>query len=277
MLKDLSNKTVIHVKKEDQDYLQFKRLLEYSDIITHCYSLGIDKNYRTKRANQNTLSKEELLKNTNDYKNLCIVNNMNYINIIKAGQNHTDNIKIVNEKINKEEPDFDVWQNTDGLITNKKNLILATTNADCILLLFFDPIKKVIANTHSGWKGTLQEISVKTVKKMEKEYGCNPESIIVCILPSIRKCHFEVDKDVYEVFYNQFKKLGNVENFITENNGKWNIDTVQINKQILIQSGILENNIEDSNLCSVCNKDIIHSYRAEGESYGLATCLISLR
>ena len=97
------------------------------------------------------------------------------------------------------------------MITNKKNIILTTTNADCILLLFFDPVKKVIANTHSGWKGTLQEISVKTVNKMKEEYGCDPKDIIVCICPSIRKCHFEVDKDVYEMFYNQFKKLGKTE------------------------------------------------------------------
>ena len=89
---------------------------------------------------------------------------------------------------------------TDGLITNKKDLILSTTNADCILLLFFDPVKKVIANTHSGWKGTLKRISVKTVKKMKEEYGCNASDIICCICPSIRKCHFEVEKDVKDLF-----------------------------------------------------------------------------
>ena len=48
--------------------------------------------------------------------------------------------------------------------------MLATTNADCILLLIYDPIKKVIANVHSGWKGTLQKISVKAVDKMIEEF-----------------------------------------------------------------------------------------------------------
>ena len=69
------------------------------------------------------------------------------------------------------------YNSTDGLITNKKDIILATTNADCILMLFFDPQKKVIANVHSGWKGTLQEISIEAVKKMKKEYSCNAEDI----------------------------------------------------------------------------------------------------
>lgn len=272
---DLSNNVVVDIKKENQEYLQFKRLLKYSDIITHVYSLGIDKNYRTFKANKQPLQKEELETNMFNYKTLCDTNNLNYKNIIKAIQAHTDNILNINSIYEKNELDTNV--KSDGLITNKKEIILATTNADCILLLLFDPIKKVIANVHSGWRGTLQEISVKTVNKMQKDYGCNPKDIIVCICPSIRKCHFEVDKDVYEMFYDKFKNLGNINEFITEKNGKWNIDTVLINKIILKQVGILEDNIEDCGICSVCNKELIHSFRAEGEGYGLATAIISLK
>lgn len=271
---DLSNEIVLHIKKDNQEFLQFKRLLKYSNIINHAYSLGLDKNYRTFKANKTSLSKEEYEKNINNYKTLCAANNLNYKNIKKASQAHTDNILKIEKITNDEKIDTNV--NSDGLITNKKNMILTTTNADCILILFFDPIKKVIANTHSGWKGTLQEISVKTVNKMKEEYGCNPNDIIACICPSIRKCHFEVDKNVYEMFYNQFKKLGKTEEFITQKEQKWYIDTVLINKIILKQAGILEENIEDCGLCSVCNKDIIHSYRAEGANYGLATAIISL-
>ena len=271
---NLSNEKVVHVKNENQQFLQFKKLLKYSDIITHAYSVGIDKNYRTFKANKMPLNKDEYQKNINDYKTLCEELNLNHKNIVKANQAHTDNILKIEEKINIDE--LDTKGNSDGLITNKKNIILATTNADCILLLFLDPVKKVIANTHSGWKGTLQEISVKTVNKMKEDFGCNPKDIIVCICPSIRKCHFETDKDVYEMFYNKFKKIGNTKQFIEEKNGKWYIDTVFINKEILKQAGILEENIEDCGICSVCNKELIHSFRAEGEGYGLATALITL-
>ena len=271
---NLSNKNIIHVKKENQEFLQFKKLLKYSDIITHAYSLGLDKNYRTFKANKTPLPKEEYERNINNYKTICEANNLDYKNIKKANQAHTDNILKIEKIINNEKIDTNI--NSDGLITNKKNIILTTTNADCILLLFFDPVKKVIANTHSGWKGTLQEISVKTVNKMKEEYGCDPKDIIVCICPSIRKCHFEVDKDVYEMFYNQFKKLVKTEEFIIKKENKWYIDTVLINKIILNQAGILEENIEDCGICSVCNKDIIHSFRAEGQNYGLATAMISL-
>ena len=269
---DLSNEIVVHVKHEHMEYLQFRRLLKYSDILEHAYSLGIDKDYRTYRANKTPLPKEEYEKNIGNYKKICDVNNINYKNIVKASQAHTDNILEIAKKDITE-----TIEKVDGLITQEKDIILATTNADCILLLFFDPIKKVIANTHSGWRGTLQEISVKTVKKMQNDLGCDPKDIIVCICPSIRKCHFEVDEDVYKLFLNQFNKLGNVDRFIEKKGEKWHIDTVLINKIILEQAGILEENIEDCGICSVCNKNIVHSYRAEGANYGLATALITLK
>ena len=95
--------------------------------------------------------------------------------------------------------------------------------------------------------------------------------------PSIRKCHFEVSEDVKDMFYNQFKTLENTDNFIIKTDNRWYIDTILINKIILKQEGILEENIEDSEICSVCNNEIIHSYRAEGENYGLATAIIALK
>ena len=170
------------------------------------------------------------------------------------------------------------YKETDGLITNKQNLILSTTNADCILMLFFDPVTKTIANIHSGWRGTLQRISLKTVEKMQKEFNCNPEDIICCICPSIRKCHFEVDKDVKEMFEKQFQDL-DTGNFIEKQKvkEKWNIDTVLINKIILEQKGLKLENIIDSGICSVCNSDLIHSYRVEKQGYGLSTAIISLK
>ena len=280
---DLSNENVIHVKKNGIEYLQFKKLLEYEDDISHAYSLGIDRNFRTAKANKEKLDKDIYDKTIEDYKHLSKQIGLDYINIVKSNQAHTDEVKIVKSKIKKDEPDFNLeeYTKTDGLITNKRNIGLSTTNADCILLLFYDPIKKIIANTHSGWRGTLQRISVKTVEKMRKEYGSNPEDIICCICPSIRKCHFEVDKDVKDMFEEEFQDLGkeNLENIIEEKikDKKWNIDTVLINQIILEKVGLKKENIIDSKICSVCNKDLIHSYRAEKEGYGLNTALISLK
>ena len=176
---NLSNESIIHIKKNDVQYLQFKKLLQYSDIINHGYVIGLDKNFRTAKTGGDKLSKEEFDKAVYSYKTICNEFELNYNDIVKTNQTHSDNVKIIHEKDLENEPDFAVYKETDGLLTDKSNLVLSTTNADCILLLFFDPVKKVIANVHSGWKGTIQRISVKTVEKMKNEYGCNPSDIIL--------------------------------------------------------------------------------------------------
>lgn len=276
---DLSNENVVHIKKDGIEFLQFRKLLEYKEI-RHAYTLGLDKNFRTAKANMVKLDEKEYEKAIADYKNICKEIGTCYKNLVKTNQNHTNEVKVVEGKINVDEPDINLkkYENTDGLITNQKNILLSTTNADCILLLFYDPVKKVIANTHSGWRGTLQRISVKTVEKMKKEFGCNPQDIICCIAPSIRKCHFEVEEDVKEMFSVEFKDLAEISQIIEETipNKKWNIDTVIINKVILKNAGLRDENIIDSGICSVCNSDIIHSFRSEGKNYGLNTALIEM-
>ena len=270
---DLSNENVVHVKKDGMEFLQFRRLLEYREI-NHAYSLGIDRNYRTTR--QDTYQQA-----INDYEVLCHAINSKTENLVKTNQDHTDQVKVVKKKINSNQPDFNLeeYAKTDGLVTNLPNIMLSTTNADCILLLFFDPVKKVIANSHSGWKGTLQRISVKTVRKMKETFDCNPEDVICCICPSIRKCHFEVERDVKEKFEKEFEDIEEINEIIQETipNKKWNIDTVKINQILLQKEGLKPENIIDSKICSVCQSDFIHSYRVEKEGYGLNTAVIELK
>lgn len=275
-MKNLSNENIIHVKKNGIEYIQFKKLLEYSDIINHAYGIGLDRNYRTVKSN----GEEKYNKAIKDYKDLCNAVGINYTNCVKPCQEHTKNIRNVKQKVNKGNIDFeqDEYKSTDGLITNQPEIALATTNADCILLIFFDPVKNVIANVHSGWRGTLQRISVNAVNKMKNEFGCNSKDIICCICPSIRRCHFEVHSDVQELYYNEFKDLQQIDKLIVPISAeeKWSIDTVEINKIILKQAGLKDENIIDSGICSVCNSDLIHSFRVEKQGYGLGTAVIEL-
>ena len=282
-MKNLGNGTVVHIVKNGIQYLQFKKLLDYDDIITHAYSLGKEVNFRTAKVNKKELPKNELQEAIENYKKICRSLGEDYINIVKTNQEHTNNVKTVTNKIKKEFMDINLeeYNATDGLITNKPNLILSTTNADCILLLFFDPVTKTIANVHSGWKGTLQRISVKAIEKMKNDFRCDPANIICCICPSIRKCHFEVDKEVKDMFEKEFQDIdiSNSKDIMEkqQNKDKWNIDTVLINKIILEKAGLETENIVDSGLCSVCNSDLIHSFRVEKEGYGLETALISIK
>ena len=267
---DLSNENVVHIKNNGIEYLQCKELLNYPEV-KYAYVIGLDKNFEFYPSDE---EKNKITRN--NFKKICTELNLNYNNLINVKQNHTDNIQIIHNKINKDKPDFNLYENTDGLITNKKGIALSTKNADCILIAFYDPIKRVIANIHSGWRGTLQRISVKAVEKMEKEYSCNPEDIICCMSPSIGKDHFEVDKDVYRLFYNEFKDINDSNIFFEKNGEKWKIDTILINREILLKQGLQEENVIDSGICSVCNKYVVHAYRAHGENAGRATQIIAL-
>lgn len=261
-MKDLSNSIVTQVNKNDMSYIQFNILNEYG--IKNAYNLNYgDWNFRHSKLEEEQAS----------YDKLCGYVGLDSSLVSKPFQRHTDKVLTI-EVAQKGEEIGEV----DGLITNKKNIVLATTNADCILYLLFDKEKRVIGNIHSGWRGSYQRIIENGIKLMIKKYESNPKDIIVCICPSIRKCCFEVDVDVKNMFANKFSFLPNIDKYILtgKREGKYYIDTVGINNELLKNMGILEENIYDSNICSVCNSDLIHSFRAEGKDFKLATAIISL-
>lgn len=258
------NKEIVYKKGKDIEYIQFKRLLKYG--IKHAYTL--------KGENIDFSSLSE--KNEYSYTTLLNELNINKESLVVPKQTHTDNVVCIDKIVSNEDLD-----GVDGLITDKKNIILSTKNADCILFLLFDPVKKVIANVHSGWRGTFKKIVEKTVVKMITNYQCDPKDIICCICPSIRKCHFEVDEDVKELCEEIFKFTNKTDEFIEigeikDNKQKYYIDTVYINKILLKNLGVKEKNIIDSEICSVCNSDKISSNRVEGKNFTRATAVITL-
>ena len=258
------NENIIYKDNGDIKYIQFKKLLKYG--VKHAYTLkgeGLDFSRD---------AKEEM----SSYRRLAKALEIDENNFVKPVQTHTSVVKCIDSVL----PSDDL-QDVDGLITDKKDVILTTKNADCILFLFYDPVKKVIANVHSGWKGTFQKIAEKAVVKMIEYYKCKPENIICCICPSIRKCHFEVDEDVKDLCRGIFEFTGKVEDFIEvgeikDGKTKYMIDTVLINKILLKECGLKESNIIDCGICSVCNQNKIHSARAEGENFKRATAVICL-
>lgn len=259
ILKD--NNNIIIKNEKGIKYLQFKKLLEYG--IKHAYTLsveGVDFSFKTSAHD-------------NSYKMLADALDIEVNNIVEPVQTHTDEVRILEEVTSS-----DTLQDVDGLITNRKNIAITSKNADCILFFFYDPKNKVIANVHSGWKGTFKRIAIKTVQRMINEFGSNPEDILCFISPSIRKCHFEVDSDVKEMCENIFSELS-LDKIISkgeikENKQKYMIDTVLINKEGLLNLGLKEENIIDSGICSVCHKDEVHSARAEGDGFKRETAII---
>ncbi len=234
---------------EDKYFLRFTKLNEFDNLI-HFY---------TKKPFTIGFSADTKEEKDEKFKDLGHKINYNFKKYILALQEHTTNVvKITEENVN------DTFTGVDGFITNLKDVALVTTTADCQAILLYDPVKKVIGNIHSGWKGTLNKIIVNAINIMINDYNSNPQDIIACICPSILKCCFEVDEEVV----NDFKKnFTNIEEDITlgdikDNKQKYYIDTISLNKKLLSNLGLKAENIITSDICTRCNYETYHSYRA---------------
>lgn len=278
--------------------LKFKKLEEFKDKVELAFSLKTYNNGFKYEIKDDVHEDVRLTKFNNISKSL----NIDKRKIILPKQEHTDYIRIIkkediinnnsdymeNDNLNNIDSNlvtnlFYKLRDIDGLITNVKGAILATTFSDCTPLFFYDPIKNVIANIHSGWVGTTKKIGTKTVDILVSQMDCKPENILCFIGPHIRKDHFLVNDDVKEIFEKTFqdicKKYNIIEetNLINEKGKQYRIDTTLINKIMLEERGILEKNIFDCNLCTVCNKDMFHSRRAEGIDYEVNTGIMYLK
>lgn len=117
-------------------------------------------------------------------------------------QVHKDNILIVTEEdagdgVARDLSHFEI----DAQITNQKNIPLIVLWADCVPILLYDPISRVIASVHAGWRGSVAGIAYKTVQKMVEEFGCLAENIHAVIGPSIGPDNYEVSEEVIQAMY----------------------------------------------------------------------------
>lgn len=134
----------------------------------------------------------------------------------------------------------------DALVSADKNIAIGVVVADCVPMLFLDKEKGVIAAVHAGWRGSADNIAIKTIKKMQDSYNCNPKDIYAAIGPAIKECCYEVGAEVCEQFGLEPKKQ--------------KIDLQTINKTKLQQYGVA--NVEVMPYCTSCSNNLF-SYRRD--------------
>ena len=167
---DLSNEIVLHQKTKQGEYIQFRRLLAYQNLLHAIAIKPLD--FRNDEKNLPNMIES--------YHSLCSFLGVDKKNLIRPKQTHTDCIKIVDKQMKKEEFYAFNFEEVDGTLTNQKDLILSTVVADCIPLLFFDPNKKVVGAIHSGWKGTVQKIGQKAALQMIEHYRIQTRKHYLC-------------------------------------------------------------------------------------------------
>ena len=186
------------------------------------------------------------------------------LRIAKAA--HGNSVWIVG---NPEPPEY------DAIVCNQPGIAIAAPAADCVMVLLADAKRSVCAVVHSGWKGTLRNVTRKTLEAMTS-IGCNREDIVAVIGPSIGVCCFEVGMDVEKLFCDDSLLKQCVK--VVEGKDKRHISLQLAVKLQLEDAGILCKNIDDSpsKLCTVCNADKFFSYRRDGRPFGTHIGLIAL-
>jgi polyphenol oxidase len=185
-------------------------------------------------------------------------------------QTHSDRVVIVTS-----ENYTGAFEDTDALITNEPGLFICVQTADCVPVLLFDPEKKVVAAIHAGWKGTILKIAKKAVEQMVVKFDCNPSDIIAGIGPSIHMHAYEVGPEVVEAVEASFTNSSALLK-PSMNEGRAYFDLWEANQTVLIESGILEDNIEIMGLCSFEHADLFYSARRDGADTGRMVSGISL-
>lgn len=198
--------------------------------------------------------------------------------MVLSQQTHTTNIRIVTDEdrgkgITRERDYTDI----DGLITNVPGICLVTTYADCVPLYFLDPAKKVIALSHSGWRGTVGKIGKKTVELMHVKFGSDPADILAAVGPSVCQDCYEVSADVINRFKEVFDRSAWDELFYEKPDGKYQLDLWKANEKIFLEAGIRKDHIAVTNVCTHCNSEILYSHRAMGDKRGNLCAFLALK
>lgn len=198
--------------------------------------------------------------------------------IVSMGQVHEDNIVVVdkNHKCLGISTEFD-FNNTDGMITNVNGISLFGYTADCPLVMIADDKNHVVGICHSGWRGTVKEISTKLIEKMKKEFGSSTDDMYAFIAPSICQDCFEVSEDVILEINKIIDEDKRETVYYKKENGKYQLNLWETIKICLIEAGIKVENIELPHICSKCNTDYFFSHRHQGEKRGTGAAFIMIR
>lgn len=175
-------------------------------------------------------------------------------------QVHSGNVKVISA------PGF--YPDTDALITTEKELFLIISTADCFSILIHDDKRPAVAAVHSGWRGTQKKILTSVISTLLSETGCNQNDLHFFIGPGICKEHFEVGKDVSEMFDKKY---------VTLKNGKYFVD---LNEHILDQLrsfDIPSTQIDISPYCTFEEAGYLHSYRRDKTNSGRMFSVIGMR
>lgn len=232
------------------------------------YDLNLKLFYSTKINNHNYLSGfgTRFLgdgRNPDKIVNFLNQSKIDYQTLVVAQQTHSANIALYQSKKSLSLKKIDT---VDGLITDKKRVVLVVRTADCLPAVFVDKKNDLVGISHQGWAGTLKGLIQKMIKKMIK-MGSRKKDIFIALGPSIGGCCYHIDKNRYSLFLKEFNRYSDkIFNFYR---GKPYLNLPFLNYLLLVEIGIPKENIDFFPFCTQCDKNHFFSFRRDRkEDYG---------
>ena len=180
--------------------------------------------------------------------------------LVMLDQVHSNQVKMVKKS--------GILDSTDGVISNKKDIVLSVQVADCIPLFLVDRETGYFGLIHSGWRGTAAEIGIKAISQFQKT-GSHTENILALMGPSINQCCYEIGPEVSNRFDPSF--------FINGTGDRKMFDLKGALKYQLTQSGLDTGNIMSDDACTFCQEELYFSFRRDGINSGRMVAITGWR
>ena len=261
--------------KDNIKVLKFRALDAFSHV-NHAVSTrsgGVSTQKGLSSLNLGTHTNDSLENVRENYKRFCEVAGFDAERIVLGNQTHSANIRYATEADMGKGVFCDRdYTDVDALVTDIRNLPLVIHTADCVPVSFVDVKGRAIGNAHCGWRGTFSRLAPLTAKELEIRFGVAPEDLFCTIGPCICKDCYEVSKDLYDDFVAEFGQS----NCLINKDAKYYIDLPGLNRELLIQYGVKEENIAVSDICTCENTDLLFSHRAQGPERGIFASFLEL-
>lgn len=178
-------------------------------------------------------------------------------------------VKVTEEDRGRGSMDFETAiPDADGLYTKDDNVLLTSLYADCVPLYFYSPKNNLIGLAHAGWRGTVGKIGPKMVELWCEKENTDIHDIRAAIGPAIGECCYEVDEKVIREVKAALNKEENPDVFTANNNDKFQLNLQKLNEILLLQTGVLPENIIVSQQCTSCENSLFFSHRKDNGKTG---------
>jgi len=178
------------------------------------------------------------------------------------------------DKLDQLESNINLLQKEgDFIITNVRKVGIGVLTADCLPVIFYDPVHHVAAVVHAGWRSAVSNIVEKVIEKMEENFKSKASDLITYFGPSAKVCCYEVLQD----FLEKLESISFVEDVIFYRDEKTFFNLPKFVGLQLLGLGVKKVNIHKNyNDCTICNTQF-HSYRRDDNTTLRQATIISLK